>query len=88
MDMVAKGVVRAQTVKYSSKMEDDLQVIFSSTSTFTLTEENLKTKEITALGEEEFALGRKIVFTFPLEAEVYESVTYRLVMRLQGQKKE
>ena len=88
MDMVAKGVVRAKTVKYSSKMEDDLQVIFSSTSTFTLTEENLKTKEITALGEEEFALGRKIVFTFPLEAEVYESVTYRLVMRLQGQKKE
>ena len=88
MDMVAKGVVRAKTVKYSSKMEDDLQVIFSSTSTFTLTEENLKTKEITALGEEEFALGRKIVFTFPLEAEVYESVTYRLVMRVQGQKKE
>ena len=88
MDMVTKGVVSAKTVKYSSKMEDDLQVIFSSTSTFTLTEENLKAKEVTALGEEEFALGRKIVFTFPLEAEVYESVTYRLVMRLQGQKKE
>lgn len=88
MDMVTKGVVKAKTVKYSSKMEEDLQMIFSSTSTFTLTEEILKTREVTALGEEEFALGRKIVFTFPLEAEVDESVTYRLVMRIQGQKKE
>lgn len=88
MDMVTKGVVRAKTVKYSSRMEDDLQTIFSSTSTFTLTEETMKSREITALGDEEFILGRKIVFTFPLEAEVDESVTYRLVMRIQGQKKE
>ena len=69
------------------KSEDDIQMIFSSTSTFTLTEENLKVREVTALGEEVFSLGRKIVFTFPLEAEVDESVTYRLVMRVQGQKK-
>lgn len=88
MDMVTKGVVKAKTVKYSSRMEEDLQVIFSSTATFTLTEENLRTKEVTALGEEEFGLGRKIVFTFPLEVEADESVTYRLVMRVQGQKKE
>ena len=87
MDMVTKGVVRAKTVKYSSKSEEDIQMIFSSTSTFTLTEENLKVREVTALGEEVFSLGRKIVFTFPLEAEVDESVTYRLVMRVQGQKK-
>ena len=88
MDMVTKGVVKAKTVKYSYRIEDDLQLIFSSTSTFTLTEESHKTREVTALGEEEFSLGRKIVFTFPLEAEADESVTYRLVMRIQGQKKE
>ncbi|MGN1163914.1 MAG: hypothetical protein ACI4S4_03805 [Candidatus Ornithospirochaeta sp.] len=87
MDMVAKGVVRAKTVKYSSKMEDDMQFVFSSTETFTLTEEVMKSRETTSLGDEEFDLGKKIVFNFPLEAEVDESVTYRLVMRASSQKK-
>ena len=87
MDMVAKGVVRAKTVKYSSRQEDDLQMVFSSTETFRLTEEVMKCRETTSLGDEEFDLGKKIVFDFPLEAEADESVTYRLVMRAFLQKK-
>ena len=88
MDMVTKGEVRAKTVKYSSRMEDETQMIFSSTSLFTLTEEIQRSTETTALGEEEFGLGKKIVFHFPLEVDGDESVTYRLVMRVQGPKKD
>ena len=88
MDMVTKGEVRAKTVKYSSRMEDETQMIFSSTSLFTLTEEIQRSTETTALGEEEFGLGKKIVFHFPLEFDGDESVTYRLVMRVQGPKKD
>ncbi len=77
MDMVAKGCVEAKTVKYGSK-ESDALITLSSTKQFTLTEESGTISEETALGMEEFVLYKKITFTFPLEVDGEESVTYRL----------
>ena len=77
MDMVARGCVEAKTVKYGSKEREALLTI-SSTKEFTLTEESGVRHEETALGVEEFVLYKKITFTFPLEVDGEESVTYRL----------
>ncbi|MBQ0071860.1 MAG: hypothetical protein KBS81_08435, partial [Spirochaetales bacterium] len=70
MDMVTNKVVTAKTVKYGSKLEQDLQFIFSSTRPFQVTEEYNGQKEPTVSGTEESGLWKKIVFTFPLEVEV------------------
>ena len=80
MDMVAKGRVEAKTVKYTSR-EAGATLSISSTDTFVLTEETVSTQRVTGLGREDFVLCRKITFTFPLEAEEDESVTYRLNLR-------
>lgn len=88
MDMVTNRVVTAKTVKYESKSQPDFQTIFSSTMQFLLTEEEQRQTVLTTAGYEEFGLWKKIVFSFPLEVEVGESVTYRIVMRANSTKKE
>lgn len=80
MDMVAKGSVEAKTVKYGSK-ESGSSLVISSVRTFTLTEENVRERHDTALGEEEFVLYKKITFEFPLEVSSDVPVTYRLNIR-------
>lgn len=87
MDIVTKGFVESKTVKYGSRLDDSYLTI-TSTKNFTLTEESNKEKHHTALGEEEFTLYKKITFSFPLEVEADESVTYRLVLRASSSKKD
>lgn len=87
MDIVTKGFVESKTVKYGSRLDDSYLTI-TSTKNFTLTEESNKEKHQTALGEEEFTLYKKITFSFPLEVEEDESVTYRLVLRASSSKKD
>lgn len=87
LDIMAKGEVEAKTVKYNSKC-GDTNITFTSTSLFTLREENIKEVAFTGVGEEEFVLYKKITFTFPLDWNEGESVTYRLVVRGSSFKKE
>ncbi len=87
LDIMAKGEVEAKTVKYNSKC-GDTNITFTSTSSFTLREENIKEVAFTGAGEEEFVLYKKITFTFPLDWNEGESVTYRLVVRGSSFKKE
>ncbi len=77
MDMVTRGCVEAKTVKYGSR-ESGAVITFSSTKLFSLSEESGTKSVETALGVEEFVLYKKITFTFPLEVNEEESVTYRL----------
>lgn len=81
MDMFATKSVQARTVRYAYK-NTGLQVILSSTSEYTLSEENITQSQYTSLGLEEFFLHKKLIFTFPMDVEANGTVSYRLVLRI------
>lgn len=80
-ELFAKKVVQAKTVRYNYR-DTGVQVVFSSTEEFSLSEDNMSQSQYTSLGLEEFFLYKKIVFSFPLDIAPNGEVSYRLVLRV------
>lgn len=83
--MLINKVVEAKTVRYTYP-DNPLQVYFSSTSDFSLREENRYQGQYTSLGYEEFSLYKKLVFSFPVSLEPGEAIEYRLVLKVNDTK--
>ncbi|MBQ2258861.1 MAG: hypothetical protein II339_01220 [Spirochaetales bacterium] len=79
--MLINKVVEAKTVRYTYP-GTPLQVLFSSTSEFSLREENKYQGQYSSLGYEEFSLYKKLVFSFPVSLEAGEAKEYRLVLKV------
>lgn len=86
--MMTQGNIKSKTVKYYAKDKGGINIYLSSIREFSLKEEVEQKRVETALGNEEFGLFKKITLTFPLEVDKGESVTYRVILRAQGMKKE
>lgn len=77
--MLTDKRVSAKTVKFSSEVPS-MQVVFSSTSQFSLEEEPVWQGQYTSVQYEEFCLYKRLRFSFPLSCESSTS-TFRLVLR-------
>ena len=80
-DMFALQKVVAKTVRYNYRAQGP-QVILSSTSEFSLTEEGIMQSQFTSMGLEDFYLYKKLTFSFPMSIKAGEEATYRLVLRI------
>ena len=78
--MLTDRLVKAKTVKYSSKTPL-MQVVFSSTEQFSLSEEHVFQGQYTSVSYEEFCLYKRLVFSFPFSIESGKARNFRLVMR-------
>lgn len=83
--MLLDKVVEARTVRYTYP-DSPIQIIFSSTSEFSLREENVYQGQYTSSGYEDFSLYKKLAFSFPVSLRKGEAMQYRIVLRVNDPK--
>ena len=76
-----------KTVRYTDSLSG-LQLSFSSTEGFSLTEERVRQSQNTSLGVETFELYTRVMMTFPLSLEKGGSKIIRIVARMSDNRKD
>ena len=61
--------------------EDDVQLVFTSTSPFSVKQDVRKQSQFTVLGKESFNLYNKFTFSFPFSGERGEHFNFKLILR-------
>ena len=85
--MMVGSLDDVRTVKYT-ETQSGLNVSFSSTEPFSVTEERVRQTQNTSIGIESFELYTKLTFSFPLSLKAGEARSYRFILRASDSRKD
>ena len=85
--MMVGSLDDVRTVKYTES-QSGLNLSFSSTESFSVSEERIRQTQNTSIGIESFELYTRLSFSFPLSQRANEAKTYRFILRLSDSRKD
>ncbi len=85
--MMVGSLDDVRTVKYTES-QSGLNLSFSSTESFSVSEERIRQTQNTSIGIESFELYTRLSFSFPLSQRANDAKTYRFILRLSDSRKD